>query len=248
MTRPWVTLNMASSIDGKITTPSRDSFSLGSEEDRALMEWLRCEHDAVLVGAGTVRDEDPPLLLRDPALASRRRALRGAEHPVNVVASASLDLTIAGTRFFECPDTQRVVLTTEAAPAARRREAEARARVHVLPSAADGRIDLHAAMQALAAEGVERLLLEGGGVLNFAMLTAGLIDQIRLTLCPLIIGGADTRTSFEGAGFERAEIARLRLESSRVNVHGEVFLCYGVAAGGMPPAAAGPAEFPRAAG
>lgn len=228
MDRPYVVLNMASSLDGKITTRKREVFSLGSAEDRALMNELRAGADAVLIGAGTLLDEDPPLLVSDPILQARRGRERGAPHPLNVLVSASLDLDPAVSRFFNCASTERLVFTTKSAPGERARAAAQRADVCVVPQGSRGRVDLDAMLAELSRRGIEHLLLEGGGTLNFSMLKAGFIDEICLTLCPLIIGGQSAPTTFEVAGFLRASMRRLELSTSRISEAGEVFLRYWV--------------------
>jgi 5-amino-6-(5-phosphoribosylamino)uracil reductase len=227
LTRPFVFLNVASSIDGKITTSRREAFSLGSEEDRALMEELRARADAVLIGRGTLVDEDPSLEITRPEVIAGRRARGAPEQPLGVLASASLDLSVAGSRFFASP-TPRIVFTTPGADADRRRELESRARVVEVEGAAGGGLDVSAMLAAMPSLGIGRLLLEGGGRLNFSLLEADLVDEIHLTLCPMVIGGAQAPSSFEGPGFLRDAIRRLELRSLRVNALGEIFAHYAV--------------------
>ena len=226
MKRPFVTLNMASSIDGKITTRTREPFALGSDEDRALMQELRSQADAVLIGRGTLYDEDPSLLVTKPELLAKRRVAHGSEQPAAVVVSASLDFPIDDSRFFTASRNRKIVFTTAAADFSRISRLEHYAEVVIVPANQQGSVDLAAMAASLGDYGISRLLLEGGGVLNFAMLEAGLIDEIYLTLCPLIIGGADSPTTFEGRGFTKDTMRRLRLDSVRVNSAGEIFLHY----------------------
>lgn len=226
MKRPHVFINMASSIDGKITTRDREDFSLGSDDDRAMMELLRERADAVLIGAGTVRDEDPPILIRNSVRKRRRIAAKGAPHPLNAVVSSSLDFKVKGSDFFSCEETRRVVYTRTGADEERAAEVAARAELVKVASDSDGRPDLRAILEDLHRRGVRELLLEGGGTLNFAMLSAGYVDEVFLTLCPMIIGGKEAPTTFGGEGFVRKGIRNLVLVSSRVNKHGELFLHY----------------------
>ena len=101
--RPFIFLNMASSIDGKITTREREKFRFASDDDRDLMQELRSRADAVLIGRGTLSDEDPRLVLTDPVHIARRRELKGSAQPTKVLASATLDFPIEDSRFFRCP-------------------------------------------------------------------------------------------------------------------------------------------------
>ncbi len=226
--RPFVSLNMASSIDGKITTREREKFRFGSDEDRDLMQQLRSRADAVLIGRGTLFDEDPRLVLTDPGHIARRRQLKGSPQPIKVLTSASLDFPVEDSRFFTCPESEKIVFTTADADPAAIQRLQRFARVVQIPATAGGRVDLEQVVRAMPELGIEHLLLEGGGILNFAMLEADLIDEIYLTLCPVVIGGAGAQTTFEGAGFTRETARRLSLQSLRMNKGGEIFLHYAV--------------------
>jgi 5-amino-6-(5-phosphoribosylamino)uracil reductase len=91
-----------------------------------------------------------------------------------------------------------------------------------------GRVDLVEVARVLPAMGVDHLLLEGGGELNFSMLEAGLVDEIYLTICPFIFGGRTATTSFDGQGFTRDQVRKLALVSHRPSASGEIFLHYRV--------------------
>ena len=226
--RPYVTLNVAESADGKIAPIDRGKISFGSGEDRAQMEVLRAEADGVLIGAGTLVAEDPPLVIRDPALRERRVAAKGAPNPRNIVVCSNLPENLAAMNFFQSPETEKLVFTTEQTPADRREIAARYARVEVIPLDQSGRVDLLKVLHALPALGVTRLLLEGGGELNFSMIQAGLIDEIYLTICPFIFGGRTAPTAFDGAGFTRDHVRKLALKSHRLSASGEMFLHYEV--------------------
>lgn len=226
MKRPLITLNMASSIDGKITTARRDKFGLGSEEDRAMMETLRAKVDAVLIGKGTLIDEDPPLLLRQSELIAQRKESKKNAHPINMVAASSLNFNIEDSAFFNHPQTEKIVFTTTNNDPQQMKTLETYATVIATPTNSEGRVDLVKMVRRMPELNIHHLLLEGGGELNFAMLEAGLIDEIYLTLCPMVIGGSTAPTTFEGEGFRREMIRHLTLKSYRVNQHGEIFLQY----------------------
>jgi 5-amino-6-(5-phosphoribosylamino)uracil reductase len=226
--RPFVTLNVAESADGKIAPIDRGKINFGSAEDRAQMEALRALADAVLIGGGTLRAEDPPLVIRDPAVRDRRASAKGSPHPRNIAVCSILPANLAEMNFFRSPETDKLVFTTERTPADLREVAAQYAQIEVVPVDASGRVDLAAVLGKLASLGVHHLLLEGGGELNFSMLQCGLIDEVYLTLCPFIFGGRSAPTSFDGAGFTREHIRKLALKSHRISTHGEVFLHYEV--------------------
>jgi 2,5-diamino-6-(ribosylamino)-4(3H)-pyrimidinone 5'-phosphate reductase len=217
-----VILNVAMTVDGKIASVRRESFPLGSPEDRRRMDRLRAEADAVIVGSGTMRVDGYPLVVRDPLLAEARRR-RGRPHPVNVLMSRSLEVPL-DRPFFHHPETERIVFTTADAPASRLRAMQPLAEVIRLPGP-----DLHPeeVLRALEERGIERVLLEGGGRLNAAFFAAGLVDEVYLTLTPWILGGRDAPTPVDGTGFLFQDRVALELLSCEP-VDSEIFLHYAV--------------------
>ncbi|MBI4868514.1 MAG: RibD family protein [Candidatus Wallbacteria bacterium] len=227
--RPRIVLGMASSIDGKITTRERPKLRYGSDEDRRRLEARRVAADAVLIGKGQLVSDDPPLLVRSPECRQRRLSERGPEgiHPVNCVVTSRLDLDISSFEFFNHAETRRVVFTTGAAPAHALALARRHATVEVVGAAADGRVDLQSVVRRMGELGWSFVTLEGGGTLNFAMLQAGLVDEIQLTLCPFVFGGGGgVPTSIDGDGFPKEAIRKLQLASCETSATGEAFLRY----------------------
>ena len=217
---PYVTLNVAVSADGKITTRRRESFALGSREDRRLMDRLRSRADAVVVGANTVRKDGWAIRVRDAAV---RRPRRAGPHPLNVVLTSRLDLP-QRRQFFTHPDTEKLVITTRAAPEVRVRRFERVAEVVVL---AGTRIRPANVVALLAKRGMKRILLEGGGELNYSFFRDKVVDEIYLTVTPRILGGSNAPSAVDGAGFLRRSQVGLELLSSRRRGD-EVFLRYRV--------------------
>ncbi|MCI0452636.1 MAG: dihydrofolate reductase family protein [Candidatus Latescibacteria bacterium] len=214
---------MAVSVDGRITTREREHVSLGSERDRRLMDELRARADAVVVGAGTVRHDGSPMRIRYEDLRERRAARRLPVHPVNVVLSRALDLSVR-SRFFASQETRRIVFTTKRAPKARVRAFERVAEVVVLPGT---ELSPRSVMAALARRGCRRVLLEGGGEVHFAFAEAGLVGEVYVTVTPRLIGGKNAPSLLDGEGFLWKDHVRLRLVSAR-RAGEEVFLRYRV--------------------
>jgi riboflavin-specific deaminase-like protein len=221
--RPYVAVNMAMSVDGKITTYRREEIILGSAHDRRTMDALRAESDAVIVGAGTVKHDGFPILMRHDDLREKRTARGLPPHPINVTLSRSLDMPSAKP-FFQHPDTEKIVFTTRAAPAARVKRFAKLAEVVVLSRRTLSPADV---LENLHSRGVERVLLEGGGELHWAFAEECVIDDIYVTLTPRLIGGAAAPTILDGKGFLAANHMRLRLVSCE-RVGDELFLKYSV--------------------
>lgn len=169
---PFVTLKMAASLDGRTAMASGESRWITGPEARRVVHAMRMTHDAVLVGAGTARADDPDLGVRD---------IGAAHQPLRMVLDPRLShspdsrLGRAGAGVW--------MLHTPAAPApARDAWAATGARLVEVPG------DLSGAMRVLAAEGITRVLCEGGATLAAAMLRAGLVDEIALFQGGVLIG------------------------------------------------------------
>jgi len=217
--RPFVYVNMAMTADGKITSSAREYPRFTSSHDKKTMDRLRAEADAVLVGAGTLRADDPPLGVRDPEMRRHRRSLGKPDELVVVVVSASLDLD-PGSRLFTEGSSARIVATVEEAPENAVRRLSDLAEVWRV---GHGRVDLRALLARLRARGVERLLVEGGGELNWAFVESGLVDELYVTVAPCVLGGRAAPTPVDGEGLAMDSRVRLRLVS--VDRHGDELYC-----------------------
>jgi 2,5-diamino-6-(ribosylamino)-4(3H)-pyrimidinone 5'-phosphate reductase len=207
MDRPFVLVNMASTLDGKITSAAREYPRFTTRNDRLRMDRLRAQADAIVVGGGTLRADDPLLHVRDPEMQRYRDTLgKGGLVKVVVTASARID---PSSRFFEESDGgARIVATVDDAPAERLAPLAPRAEIWRLGR---GRVDVRELCRRLRERGVERLLLEGGGELNWDFVRDDLVDEIHVTIAPALLGGRDAPTLLEGAGFTMAAQRRLRL-------------------------------------
>jgi riboflavin-specific deaminase-like protein len=206
--RPYVFLNMVTTLDGKITLGEvGDTASgLGSSMDRTLMLRLQSNAQAVIIGASTLRAGHltyPPSLWR-------------------AVVTTCGDVP-ARSRFFTEAPGKAIVFTTEQMREEQRKALQEVAQVVVCGS---DKVDLPQALSFLRRQlGIERLLCEGGGQLNFEMFAAGLIDEWFLTLAPKVKGGRHLPTPVEGEGLPRERVVRMQLLSV-YEQEGELYLRY----------------------
>ncbi len=225
MERPFVYMNMAMTADGKITSATREYPTFTTARDKKTMDRLRAEADAVLVGAGTLRADDPPLGVRDPEMREYRRTLGKPEGVINVLVTASLRVDAGATFFCEPSSAARIVATVEEAPEKLVRPLEEVAEVWRIGR---GNVDIVRLLGALRERGVERLLVEGGGELNWSFIRDGLLDELFVTIAPSLLGGRDAPTLLEGEGLPMDQRIRLRLLSA--DRHGDELYCrYAVA-------------------
>jgi len=218
--RPFVSINMAASADGKITSAAREYPRMTSEYDRRNMDRLRAESDALLVGAQTMRADQPKLHVRTPEMQAYRRSLGKPQGLLKILVSASLRFDPASRFLTDTDGGGLIVATVEDAPADRRAALAARVEIWTVGR---GRVDLPELLHRLLDRGVQRLLVEGGGELNAAFLEADLVDELYLTIAPCLLGGRDAPTSFEGTGLAMQD--QRRLELREVHREGDELYC-----------------------
>ncbi|USZ68215.1 2,5-diamino-6-(ribosylamino)-4(3H)-pyrimidinone 5'-phosphate reductase [Halorussus salilacus] len=192
-----VVVNAATSVDGKLSSRRREQIAISGPEDFDRMDQLRADSDAVMVGVGTVLADDPHLTVDDPARRTARRERGESEHPARVVAD-SRGRTPTDARILDDAATT-YVLVADAAPD-ERVEALEQAGARVV-AAGEDRVDLAGALAGLEREGVETLMVEGGGELIFSLFEAELADELRLYVGSKLIGGRDAPTLADGEGF-----------------------------------------------
>jgi riboflavin biosynthesis pyrimidine reductase len=204
--RAWLRANMVSSLDGAAVVDGR-SGALGGAGDKEVFDLLRGLADAVLVGAGTARIEGYRAkdVHADPRAARPRAALGQRPVPVLVLVSARLALDPA-SELFHGGLGQTIVLTPASSPADRRALLADVAEVVV---AGEDRLDVGAALDALAERGLSRLLCEGGPTLLADVSAAGRLDELCLTVTPRLVGG-EARRIMRGAMLDQSfELAHL---------------------------------------
>lgn len=184
--RPWLRANMVSTVDGAARSPDGLSAGISSDADRRVFGRLRGLADVVLAGAGTARQENYRSAQVKPDFVQRRAAAGQTPVPAIAVLSRSLRLDLTSALFTEAT-VRTIVITTGSSDAdARARTAEV---ADVVVAGTDD-VDLVAAVAALRARGLARIHAEGGPTLLGDLAARGLLDELLLTVSPLLAGGA----------------------------------------------------------
>ena len=182
--RPLFHLKLATSLDGRIATASGESKWITGAVARADGQRLRATHDAILIGAGTARTDDPELTCRLPGLA--------AYSPVRVILDSQARLSSTSKLALSARKTPVWLLCTEAPP----NDALQASGIDIIqvPAAPDGRVDVAAAARELASRGLTRVLIEGGGQVAAAFLRAGLVDRLSAFRAGVLLATAALRS------------------------------------------------------
>lgn len=183
--RPYTVLSCAVSVDGCLDDASAVRLVLSGPEDLDEVDELRAAADAILVGAGTIRADNPRLLIREPARVARRQAAGLPPHPVRVTLTGTGDLDPAA-RFFTGPGTPLVYCATPVVPAVRARLGRLAAVIDAGDPPSLGGVfrDLH------SERNVATLLVEGGSRILRDALADDLADELRLAVAPCFVGDA----------------------------------------------------------
>jgi len=192
-----VVVNAATSVDGKLSTHERRQVRISGDADFDRVDRLRAAADAVLVGVGTVLADDPHLGVKSEHRRVERLRNGRPANPARVVADSRARTPPDATLLND--DAETYLLVSQAAPAdrlERLREGSA-----TVIEAGEERVDLPAALDALEAEGIDRLLAEGGGELIYSLFDAGLVDELSVFVGSLVVGGRDAPTLADGEGF-----------------------------------------------
>lgn len=218
---PYVILNAAMTLDGKIATHTGSSNISGAEDLKRVHE-LRKQCDGIMVGIGTV-------LADDPRLTVHKIDAKKTDNPVRVVVDSRLQ-TPQDARITNDDARTIIACANEYKDEIKSSEKynDFRKKGVSIFWSGDKRVDLKSLMIYLHEEGIEKLMLEGGSTLNFSMIKAGLIDEISICVAPMIAGGVNSKTFFDGEGFDTMdEAVRLELLDS-YNLDKDLILKYKV--------------------
>lgn len=193
---PYTLLSCSMSIDGYLDDATGERLLLSNRADFERVDAVRAQCDAILVGARTVRRDDPRLLVRSHARRRERVAHGLPVSPAKVTVTGGGDLDPSG-RFFATGRAEKLVYCATSAVA------RARSRLGRVATVVDGGepVDLRRLASDLRARGVRRLMVEGGGTMHTQFLTAGLADELQLVIAPFFVGDSDAPRFARDGGY-----------------------------------------------
>ena len=221
--KPFTFINVAVTADGKMDTYERKGSAISSARDKERVDRLRAEADAVMVGGRTLLGDDPKLTVKSEALRAERVARGLSPNPVKVGVATRADLK-PDSNFLNIGPARIVIFTTIQTSNAQLdflRGLGVEVFVHETE-----RVDLAAALESLHGLGIRRLMVEGGGTLNFELLHLGLVDELTMFVAPMVFGGGSAPTAAAGRGLARGEAIPLKLVDTETWDDGGVLLHY----------------------
>jgi len=181
--RPYVTLSCAMSIDGHLDSAMPRRLAMSNAADLDRVDQVRSENDAIMVGASTIRRDDPRLLVKGGARRIRRMAAGLPSSPIKVTVTSSGDLS-PDAEFFTTGDVDKIVYS----PTARARGLGSRLGSAAAVVGLGERVTMADVLDDLADRGIQRLMVEGGGNLLTQFLAADLVDELHLVIAPFFVG------------------------------------------------------------
>ncbi len=195
--RPFVTLSYAQSLDGSITARQGQPLTVSGRPAMTMTHKLRAEHDAILVGIGTVLADDPSLTVR----------LVNGRDPQPIILDSQLRFPLHA-RMLNNPRPPWIAATAPVEAARQQALEAAGAQILTIPPNGDGQIDLAALLAYLAGRGIESVMVEGGAQVITSFLAARLVDRLVITVAPMLVGGLNAvgnLAQLNGNGFPRLQ-------------------------------------------
>lgn len=227
MNRPYVFINVAMTADGKIDTFERKGAAISSKRDKERVDELRASADAVLVGGKTLLGELPKLTVKSEALREARVKRGESPNPIKVgvvtsIANADIPLD---SDFIKSGSAKVVIFTTSRTSISKLENLQAHG-VEVFVHENSPHVDLIRMMETLKKIGVKRLMVEGGGTMNFELMRLGLVDELTAYVTPMIFGGSNSPTLADGLGLTLEKAIPLKLSNVETWEDGGIIFQY----------------------
>ncbi|MBL8050566.1 MAG: dihydrofolate reductase family protein [Anaerolineales bacterium] len=208
MNRPYTFINVAMTADGKIDTFERKGSAISSAKDKVRVDELRASVDGILVGGKTLSGEGPKLTVKNEALRQNRIQQGRSENPTKIGVASNINISL-DSDFIKVGPTKVVIFTTSQTSIQQvEKLRELGVEVYVEDSS---QVDLMKMMQILKKIGVDTLMVEGGGTINFELMRLGLVDELMIYVAPMIFGGANAPTLADGTGLTREQALEMKL-------------------------------------
>ena len=212
----YVILNAAMSIDGKISTRKNDS-AISSKLDLVRVHKLRSTVDGIMIGISTVLGDDPMLNVRYSAT--------GTKNPTRIIIDSKARIPLNSRIIESSNKIQTIIAVTQNASSRKIKEIQKKgAQVLVY---GNGKVNLRNLFQQLEKMGLKKIIVEGGGEINWSVLKLGLVNELVVTISPVVIGGRDAKTLVEGKGFTNiSDGIKMKLSNKIIQNENEIVLFY----------------------
>lgn len=189
--RPWLVLKSAMTLDGKIATYTGDSKWVSSVESRDYSQKLRAKYTAIMVGSNTVKLDNPTLNCRLSA---------NVRQPIRIVVDSKAAIDLVSNLVLTAKDFPLIIAHTSEVSQDKINELRDRGVETILCQTCDNRVDVEDMLALLAKRGIDSILLEGGGELNYSFVDKNCVDEVCVFIAPKIVGGRDAKTPVAGEG------------------------------------------------
>lgn len=212
----YVILNAAMSIDGKISTRKNDS-AISSKLDLVRVHKLRSTVDGIMIGISTVLEDDPMLNVR--------YSTTGMKNPTRIIIDSKARIPLNSRIIESSNKIQTIIAVTHNASSRKIKKIQKKgAQVLVY---GNGKVNLINLFQQLEKMGLKKIIVEGGGEINWSVLKLGLVNELVVTISPVVIGGRDAKTLVEGMGFTNiSDGIKMKLSNTIIQNKNEIVLFY----------------------
>lgn len=221
---PFVTLKIASTLDGKIATAAGESKWITSEKSREYVHRLRSMTDAIMVGIGTVLKDDPFLTVR---LKSKQPAARNLRQPIRIVVDSRLKIPLEAN-LLDTRDARTIIATTKSAGKKRVKQIEDAGAEVIIIDSKDGHVDLKKLVKEIGKRGITNILIEGGSRLTASAVKERIIDKVLIFYAPIFLG-SNGISMIGNLGIKKMKDA-IHFKNIRVKRVGEDMLLEGIPA------------------
>ena len=218
MKKPFIFINSAMSLDGKLSTIERKQVKISNKEDFARVDALRASSDAVMVGSNTVAIDDPKLTVKSGELRKERLSRGLPENPAKIMVGSVKSVPL-DCDFLDYGNGEKIIFTTEKEEKAKIEALRKKAKVYVMGKE---KVNICEMVDILSGFGMKRIMVEGGGTLNYEMLEASVVDEIYVAIGPKIFGGKEAPTLADGIGLPY--VTAINLEPIGIATLSDVFV------------------------